>query len=381
MLLGLEVGHKGCSHFGGAHLGLQVVGGNLGRIDKDAVLILERSLAAAVEEECHVGIFFSFGYAQLFKAGGCDCLAQGLLYILFVEKYMQPGEFVVVRSQAAIVEGDGVHPCLGHILLGEDVGDFAGTVVAEVEEDHRIALLDGGHGFSVGANHADGFDEFVGDTFVVGLLYCSHCAGGFLAHAAHYQVIALFHTLPAFIAVHSVVTAYHAGHLAGSLCHLLLQLFHKALAAAGVAVAAVHQAVYEYIFETLLLGNGQEFIEMIQRGVYSAVAREAHEVQCLAALFDIIICCSYLLVGQKLMLAACHIYLDQVLIYYAAAADVEVAHLAVAHLAVGQTHVFAAGAKVRERIFGPQGVDVRLSLGVYCVAVVFFAFAPAIQNH
>ena len=45
------VGHLGCRH-----LGLQVVGGHLGRSHKHTLLTLEGILATAVEEECHVGI-------------------------------------------------------------------------------------------------------------------------------------------------------------------------------------------------------------------------------------------------------------------------------------------------------------------------------------
>ena len=47
------------------HLRLKVIGSDLRRIDKDAVLKLERSLASTVEEEGDVRIFFGLGYAEL----------------------------------------------------------------------------------------------------------------------------------------------------------------------------------------------------------------------------------------------------------------------------------------------------------------------------
>ena len=47
------------------HLGLKVISSDLRRIDKDAVLKLERSLASTVEEEGDVRIFFGLGYAEL----------------------------------------------------------------------------------------------------------------------------------------------------------------------------------------------------------------------------------------------------------------------------------------------------------------------------
>ena len=71
-----------------AHLWLQVVGGNLGRWHEDAVLAFIRCLATAVEEECHVGILLCLGYMKLVLAVVCKILAEGVLYILFVEEDM-----------------------------------------------------------------------------------------------------------------------------------------------------------------------------------------------------------------------------------------------------------------------------------------------------
>ena len=49
----------------GAHLRLKVICRNLRRRNQDSVLILERSLTTAIEEESHMGIFLSFGNTQL----------------------------------------------------------------------------------------------------------------------------------------------------------------------------------------------------------------------------------------------------------------------------------------------------------------------------
>ena len=139
--------------------------------------------------------------------------------------------------------------------------------------------------------------------------------------------------------------------------------------------------MYIDLVEALLGSLGEEFIKMVERAVHSAVRAEAHEVQSLAGSLHIVIDCRNLLVLQKLVGSAGAVDLHQVLIDDAAAADIEVTHLRVAHLAVGQTHVFAAGHKVRKRIFGAQGVDMRLTLGVDGVAMVVRALSPSVKNH
>ena len=69
-------------------------------------------------------------------------------------------------------------------------------------------------------------------------------------------------------------------------------------------------------------------------------------MQGFAALFNVVINSCDFLVLKKLVCSAGAVDLHQILVDDAAAADVEVTYLRVAHLAVGQTHVFAAGHKV-----------------------------------
>jgi hypothetical protein len=60
-----------------------------------------------------------------------------------------------------------LHALFGHILLGEDNGQFLGTVVTVVEEDYNITFLDG----TVEATVHNRLDEFIRNAFVVGLLH------------------------------------------------------------------------------------------------------------------------------------------------------------------------------------------------------------------
>ena len=100
-----------------------------------------------------------------------------------------------------------------------------------------------------------------------------------------------------------------------------------------------------------------------------------------AALLHIIVDFCYLGVFLQLVLAAGHIYLDEVLVHDASGAEVHMPDFGVAHLSVRQSDVFSAGLQVAERISGAQAVNERLPLCVDCVAVVVTPFAPTVENH
>ena len=57
---------KFVAYFKCAHLGFEVVGGNLGRCNEDSFFTLVRSFASAIEEECHMGIFLCLRNVELF---------------------------------------------------------------------------------------------------------------------------------------------------------------------------------------------------------------------------------------------------------------------------------------------------------------------------
>ena len=64
-----------------------------------------------------------------------------------------------------------------------------------------------------------------------------------------------------------------------------------------------------------------------------------------AALY-IVVCRGNLGILLKAVFPAGYVDLHEVLIYYAACAEVHMSHLGIAHLAVGKTYIFAAGLKV-----------------------------------
>ena len=72
--------HQLVGHFGGRHLGLQIVGRHLGRGDQDAFLAVPNIFSfAAIEEERHVGVLLGFGNAKLGHALVGDDLAENVV--------------------------------------------------------------------------------------------------------------------------------------------------------------------------------------------------------------------------------------------------------------------------------------------------------------
>lgn len=147
-----------------------------------------------------------------------------------------------------------------------------GAVVAEVDEDDYIALLDS----AVDGLVVDRLDKLVGNAVGIALLYGLDHIGGLLALSVDQQVVSLLDAVPALVAVHSVETADDAGNVcAVSFAHLA-RVFDKACAALGVGVTAIHEAVYVSVAQSVLFRNLDELEEMIERRVNAAGRSEAH---------------------------------------------------------------------------------------------------------
>ena len=75
----VDGGDELLGNLGSAHLGLQIVGSNLGGSDEHALLALLGLLDATVEEERHVGVLLGLGSVQLLQAIGGDNVGQDVL--------------------------------------------------------------------------------------------------------------------------------------------------------------------------------------------------------------------------------------------------------------------------------------------------------------
>ena len=338
ILLGVDGTHEFLLHLVSRHLGLEVVGGNLRRGHEDAVFVLVRSLASAVEEECHVGILLGLGCVELLESLGADILAKGIGDVLLGEDDVHALERCVVGSHAVVLEsGDGLHSLLGHVLLSEHLSELLGAVVAEVDEDNHVALLDG----SVNLGIVDRLDELVGNAFLVAFLHSLHHALGLLSLALYEQVVSLFHTVPTLVAVHGIETSHDGSDVSIVLLTHLRELLDKADAALRVGVASVHETVDESLCQTILLAYLHEFEQVVERRVNTTVRCKSHEVKALACFLGVAVCSLYFWILQNRAVLASAVDFHQVLVNYSSCSNVEVSYFGVTHLSVGQTNVFS----------------------------------------
>ena len=340
---GFDPLHALVAHLVGAHLRLEIVGRHLGRGHQHPVLAGELGLHAAVEEEGHMGILLRFRDAELGQSQIAEILTQTVADGLTGVGHLHIGHGSVILRGA-----DEGH---GEILAGEAVelrvhkgpGDLTGPVRAVVEEDHTVIIGDGAVPV---ADHR--LDELVGDAGGVGILHRCHGQGIDVgALTVDHGVIGGFHTVPALVAVHGVVTA----HEGCDLTHAQLPaLFHRpghiVHAGGGGNVPSIQKCVDVDPLKATVLCHLHQGEEVVDVGVDAAVAEQTHEVK-----------------GRALFLAGVHGvniggileeisvingFADpgQVLKHHPACADVGVAHLTVAHLACRQTYIQTGGGQL-----------------------------------
>ena len=379
VLAALDALHALVADLVGAHLGLQVVGSHLGGGDQAPVLAGEGLLHAAVEEEGDMGILLGLGDPELGQAVLRDILTENVMQGLLGEGHLHVGHGGVIGGGAHEVDREEALLPLEavEIRVHQGAGDLPGPVGPEVHEDAGVALADMG---VLGADHRD--DELVGDAGVIALLDRVHRVGVKLgALAVDHGGIGLLHPVPVGVPVHGVVTAGHRGDGGAVLLAHLLHLGHIALAGGGGHVPAVQEAVDIDGVAAQLAGHLDGGLHVLDMGVDAAVAEQTHDMHGLARVpggghgLQIGGILKEVPVGDGLG------DFGQVLEHHPAGADVGVAHLAVAHLALGQTHVQAGGGEVGAGVFGKELVQHRGVGGVDRVALVTGAEAEAIHNN
>ena len=326
-------------HLTGAHVGLHVVGGHLGRGDEGPVLPGEDRLLPAVEEEGHMGVLLGLGDAQLGEAQPGDILAKDVGELPVGEGHLHAGHGGVVLGGAYIGDGKEAPFALhvGEVGVDEAAGDLPGPVGAEVHKDDGVARVDRR------VFHADHrLHELVGDARIVGLLDGVHRVGIEGPLAAGDGVVGPLHAVPALIPVHGV----EASHDGGDPPHAQLsalggKLRHKVPAGGGGHVTPVQEAVDEDPAQALALGHLQDGKDVGDVAVDAAVGQQPHHMEGGAVLSAVVHGLQIGGVFEEVAVGDGLGDAGQVLEDHAARADVGVAHLAVAHLAVGQAHVQA----------------------------------------
>ena len=127
----------------------------------------------------------------------------------------------------------------------------------------------------------------------------------------------------------------------------------------GIDVAAVHEAVDANGLDAALGSHGDQGLAVRLHGVDAAGAHETHEVQGLTGSGDIVHGLGEDLVGLDGAVLDGVVDAGELLEHDAAGTDVEVAHLGIAHLAVGKADVLAGSTQRGVGILLVQRVDER----------------------
>ena len=198
---------------------------------------------------------------ELTLAVGSEVFAESICYVLLREEDVYTLERSVVRSHAVVLQIlDGVHASLGVVLLCEHLSKLLGTVVTIVDEDDNVALLD----CTVNGRVVYREDELISYALVVAFLHSLNHISRLLALAFNEQVVSLLDTLPTLVAVHSVETTYDACDVCAVVRAALLYLLDESLARLRVGITAVHEAMYIYVLQTVLLTNLDELEEVVE---------------------------------------------------------------------------------------------------------------------
>ena len=198
-----------------------------------------------------------------------EVFSKSICNILLGEEDAYTLERSVIRCHAVVLQVlDGMHSLFWHILLRQYLSKLLGAVVAEIDEDDHVALLY----LTVDGTVGDRLDELVGNTLVIRLLHSSYHIVGRLTSCRGDEVIGLFHTVPTFVAVHSIETAYDRRDVGIVLLTLLRQLLYEAFTRLRVCVASVHETVYEHLLgQSIFLAYLDELEKMVERGMHTAV--------------------------------------------------------------------------------------------------------------
>ena len=261
------------------------------------------------------------------------------------------------------------------IALRERIGHFPGTVWAEIHEDHAVAGLN-----APIRNADDGLDEFIRHAGGVAGLHRVDRVGILYALAADHSVVAGLDAVPALIAVHAVETALQRRDLAGAeLGTVVAQLPDIASAARWRDVAPVEEAVQVHPLDSTVVRHFHHGENVSDMAVHAAVGQQTENVQGLAVRRVIKgSSIDRILKKRPVLNGLCDA--RQILKHNAAGADVRVADLAVAHLAVRQADIQPGGGQLRVRPTLQEAVHDRGLSHVNGVAVIRLADAVAVED-
>ena len=215
----------------------------------------------------------------------------------------------------------------------------------------------------MGAHHR--LHELVGHPPVIGALHrsCRIVRKGSIPKGD--GVVGPSHPVPAVIPVHGIVAAHDGGDPAHPhFLQVILKPLDKPLARGGGHIPPIQETVNPYPVQAPIPGHAQQRKQVLDVGVYTAVAEQPEQVQRRSFLLAVVHDPGVGGVLEKAPLLDVQGDPGQVLEHHPARADVGVAHLAVAHLPFGQSHVQTGGGQAAKTVPCKKPVQVwRVSRG------------------
>ena len=366
----VDCGDELLGNLGSAHLGLQIVGGNLGGSDEHALLALLGLLDAAVEEERHVSVLLGLGGVQLLQAIGGDNVGQDVLGERLGEGDLDVKRRIVLGHRHKVRKLDLLALKAVELLVREHAGHLTSAVGTEVEEDGRVALVDA---LIVGSK---GLDELIAARILLVVGLDTGNGVGIGIGRIDHDIVGALDALPTVVAVHGPITARDGSNasvatgLLGNLGQESAELAHVTGTRLRVDIATIHKGVDANGLDAMLGSHLDQSLDMVHVGVNAARAHKAHKVKGLALGLDIVHSLDEnLVLGDGAVLDGI-VDARKLLEHDAAGTDVEVTHLGVTHLTVGKAHVLARSAERGVRVLLVQAIkEGRLGSGDGVLAI------------
>src|SRR5215831_16204195 len=136
--------------------------------------------------------------------------------------------------------------------VGQGLGHLPDPICSEVETDHDIAILDSTDRRAVSLTQHHGHHEFIRDAFTVRTLNRFYCVGSLTPLPIHQRLIGFFCTLPALIAIHTIIPSHDCRHCTDTpTLHGLLEGRHIVDGTLGRSIAAIKTRMHKYTGESI----------------------------------------------------------------------------------------------------------------------------------
>ena len=210
-----------------AHFRLQVIGRYLRRFYKNTVFTLVRSLYTAVEEEGNMCVFLRLSDSCLCHVMRCQILSEcvGQRNLFKCNALVRDRHIILCEAYVYDISACAAVKAV-KLITAEGTGDLSCTVRTEVEEDDRIAVLNGCNRLSVFHYYSRNY-KLICYFFRIGLCNCFYTGSCLITLTVCNGTVSLLNTIPAVVAVHCVVTSHHRCDLTNTdLLHFIGKLLY-----------------------------------------------------------------------------------------------------------------------------------------------------------